>query len=201
MQSFLISAVEGNSLPKNDQQEAFEKMLSTTLTRIIEFTKFAEAKNAALLTFCSAWLVALLNTLLSGKVDSGMWYNAIVVMLTLFGISAGLCITSFLPKTELSRFTQTDNRKDNLIFFGDIASVRLPEFEPQFTARYMPVGNDMVTPAYIHDLAQQVAVNSRIANRKFQRFNLAATFCFLAIAALVVSAMLAMGQWIQHATN
>lgn len=40
---------------KNDQQEAFEKILTSNLMRAIDFVKFAEAKNAALLTFNSAW--------------------------------------------------------------------------------------------------------------------------------------------------
>jgi hypothetical protein len=53
-------------MAKNDQEEAFERLLTTSLARVIDFVKFAEAKNAALLTFNSAWIVAGV-TLLHGS--------------------------------------------------------------------------------------------------------------------------------------
>ncbi|MDR9820597.1 adenylate/guanylate cyclase domain-containing protein [Rhizobium hidalgonense] len=46
---------------KNDQQEAFERVLVTSLARVLDFLKFAEAKNAALLTFASAWIIGSIN--------------------------------------------------------------------------------------------------------------------------------------------
>jgi hypothetical protein len=36
--------------------EAFEKILASDLQRAIDFLKYADAKNGALLTFASAWL-------------------------------------------------------------------------------------------------------------------------------------------------
>jgi hypothetical protein len=41
-------------MPRDDQEEAFDKLLSAHLARTQDFVKFAEAKNAALLTFSSA---------------------------------------------------------------------------------------------------------------------------------------------------
>jgi hypothetical protein len=35
-------------MAKDDQQEAYEKLLSATLPRAVDFVKFAETKNAAL---------------------------------------------------------------------------------------------------------------------------------------------------------
>ena len=37
----------------NEQMEALDDALSSTLSRTIDFLKFAETKNAALLTFAS----------------------------------------------------------------------------------------------------------------------------------------------------
>jgi hypothetical protein len=48
-----------------EQREALEKTLTGTLSRTVDFLKFAETKNAALLTFASAWLLALANVLAS----------------------------------------------------------------------------------------------------------------------------------------
>lgn len=54
-------------MAKNDQEEQFEKIMTANLARIVDFLKFAETKNAALLTFCSAWILAILGALASQK--------------------------------------------------------------------------------------------------------------------------------------
>lgn len=60
-------------MAKNDQQEAYEKHLTATLARVIDFVKFAEAKNAALLTFSSAWTLATINILNKFDVTPPIW--------------------------------------------------------------------------------------------------------------------------------
>ena len=50
-----------------EQRETLEGALSSTLSRTIDFLKFAETKNAALLTFASAWLLALASLLASDR--------------------------------------------------------------------------------------------------------------------------------------
>ena len=59
---------------RDDQEEAFEKILSSQLTRTIDFVKFAETKNAALLTFSSAWIIGAIN-LLTGQATLPLGYN------------------------------------------------------------------------------------------------------------------------------
>jgi len=39
----------------------YEKLLTANLQRAVDFVKFAETKNAALLALSSAWVVAALN--------------------------------------------------------------------------------------------------------------------------------------------
>jgi len=45
----------------DDPQEAYVLVLTETLQRAIDFLKFAEAKNAALLAFASAWIGVAVN--------------------------------------------------------------------------------------------------------------------------------------------
>lgn len=42
-------------MARNDQQDSYEKLLSASHGRMLDLVKFAETKNAALLTFCSGW--------------------------------------------------------------------------------------------------------------------------------------------------
>ena len=65
----------GGIMAKNDQQEAFEKLLSSVLGRVVDFLRFAEAKNAALLTFSSAWILAS-TTLLTGSALNEDWLRS-----------------------------------------------------------------------------------------------------------------------------
>jgi hypothetical protein len=40
----------------SDPQDAYVQMLTANLQRVLDFLKFAEAKNAALLALVSAWI-------------------------------------------------------------------------------------------------------------------------------------------------
>lgn len=101
-------------MAKNDQQEAFERVLTSTLSRVTEFLKFAEAKNAALLTFASAWILASVNLLHGSAQMQPEWRTALTCALPLFAVAALVAIVSFLPKTLLSRF-QAEERRTMII--------------------------------------------------------------------------------------
>ena len=55
--------------------DAYEKILTANLQRTIDFLKFAEAKNAALLALASAWVVAIFNLTCSHKPMESMDKN------------------------------------------------------------------------------------------------------------------------------
>jgi hypothetical protein len=74
----------------NDQQEAFEKLLGRNLARVFDLVRFAETKNAALLTFASAWILAMLNLLSSDRTLAG-FASAFLAALPLFALAAFVC--------------------------------------------------------------------------------------------------------------
>lgn len=89
-------------MAKDDQQEGFERALTSTLARVIDFLKFAEAKNAALLAFSSAWIIGSINALTKVPALPPSWQTAFTVALPLFAVSALVAMASFLPRTLLS---------------------------------------------------------------------------------------------------
>lgn len=106
---------------KDDQEDSFEKLLSTQLSRNIEFVKFAETKNAALLTFSSAWIGSI--NLLTRQATLPPGYTAaFCVALPLFAAAGLVCILSFVPQV-LDRFHQHNADDKRLLYGGHIAEI------------------------------------------------------------------------------
>ncbi len=172
-------------MAKDDQEEALEKILSGTLARVIEFNKFAEAKNGILATFSSGWVLALVGMLVSGKDTPKPFLAAAYLALPVFAISALLCIYSLLPKTKLPSFTrlQSTEHEPNLLYYGDIAALGLDDLKRLVLQHYMPAVGSSVTNRYISDLCIQIGVVSRIAIRKFDLFS---TSLYFSVGALLM---------------
>ena len=152
--------------------EVYEKILIANLQRAIDFVKFAEAKNAALLALSSAWVVAMINLEFSGRPVPNSWAVSIVLTLLCSLCAALLAMTSFLPKLDLPGLLggkQTGPHHKNLLFFGDISTLTIKSLEADLHSRYCPKAN-IPTGEYIHDLVVQIGVNSKIARRKMRFF-------------------------------
>jgi hypothetical protein len=147
-------------------------------------------QNAALLTFASAWILAMLNLLSRDRTLPTGFEPALLAALPLFALAASACVISFLPKIDISRRDPAarhdeNGQHKNLLFFLDIASLPLPAYEAAARARYWPEPGNAAGGAYLSDLAREVAVNSRIVARKFRLFNLGARIVCWAIVILL----------------
>jgi hypothetical protein len=129
---------------KDDQQEAFEKLLST-LARTVDFVKFAETKNAALLTFSSAWILGSINYLTGTKPLPDDWRMAFTVAVVLFAIAAVIAIVSFIPKTVLGKFHKDPEQAKALLYFGDAATFSPAAFRDRVRERYYPNEGESAT--------------------------------------------------------
>ena len=152
--------------------EAYERILTTNLQRAIDFVRFAEAKNAALLALASAWVVAIINLKCSGKTMPDRLAMGITLAL-LFSLCAGLlAMLSFMPRLHLPWFLggkRAGPHPHNLLYFGDISRLPIKTLEQDFPLRYFP-DSEGYKGAYFHDLLVQISVNSEIAMRKMVVF-------------------------------
>jgi hypothetical protein len=177
-------------MAKDDQQEAYEKLLCSSLSRVIDFVKFAEAKNAAMLTFSSAWIIASVSLLFGpSRLTSDSWQMAFSIALPCFIISGIISIFSLIPRISLSSFYKDPERRKALLYFGDAAEYSADKFANIIKERYFPLENHSATTFYLDDLAIQINVNSVIAARKFRRFYCGATITILALLVLSVPAI------------
>lgn len=172
-----------------NSDEGYEKALSASLARILDLLKFAEAKNAALLAFASAWIVGIVNLLSSGRTFPPGFALGCAAALPLFVIAASLSIVSLLPKREPAAFTKEPKEGTNLLFFGHIAKMTFDNFKVEVRNRHSPSKGSTVAAGHLDDLAGQIFVNSRIAERKYRLFNRGALTALLAILVLTVPAV------------
>ena len=163
------------------RKEAFGQVLSASLVRVIDFLKFAETKNAALLTFASAWTFASISVLTGERAPAGILGGAYWVALILFSGAAVVAILSLLPKLNLHAFHRDPTKPNNLLYFGHIAEFDTALFRTRVQERYLGEGDQSPTDEYLDDLMVQISVNSKIASWKFGMFNLGARLVLIAL--------------------
>ena len=175
----------------SDAQDAYVQILTANLQRTLDFLKFAEAKNAALLALASAWTGATLNLEFGGKLLSGGFAVSIPIAL-LCALCAGLLtMVSFLPRLHLPSFLggkRAGPHPPNLIYFGDISALSIKTLKKEMPARYLS-GGEGHREEYVHDLTVQISVNSEITMRKMQLFNLGMKFILLGAIVLLLPSL------------
>jgi hypothetical protein len=90
-------------MPKDDEQQAFEKILSSNFGRVFDFVTFAEGKNGALFAFSSGLIIASVNLLNSQSALTSGYRTAFGLALPFFTLAALICLVSFLPRISLSQ--------------------------------------------------------------------------------------------------
>ena len=137
---------------------------------------FAEAKNIGLIAFNAVIIfgtLALLN-----KIFTGWLYYLAIYIVVMNLISVVISLTSLTAQRKPRNFTSSQPSADNLLFFGTAAFMTPDEYLRQLTERYHLKSENKLLE---HDLARQVVTVSRIANRKFTRFNTALSFTLSSI--------------------
>ena len=86
----------------SDQEAAYERVLSANLNRVVDWVKYRDAKNAALLAFASAWLAGIGNLLLAAEEKHTPALIAFLLFVSelLFLIGALHAIVALLPATN-----------------------------------------------------------------------------------------------------
>lgn len=182
-------------MAKNEQQEAYEKLMSANHGRMIDFVKFAETKNAALLTFSSVWIGALINLLRAPDDLPFNYRNPLVVALILLFLAAATCLISLLPRFLKHVLKREDERK-NLLYFGDIKESGVKDYPAMAEKEYRPLDGDSASPTYLHDLGVQTAIQASIAHRKFKFFHWAALLVLLAFVIMAIPPVIAAARWV-----
>lgn len=182
-------------MANDDQQESYEKLLSATLTRALDLLKFAEAKNAGLLAFAAAWIVASTNLLSSDKSLPPHVTLAVTAATPLWGLAALTAMWAILPIMSRRPFLP-EIQTFSLLYSGDVAMMKLEEFRQQVREQFYPPDGATVTDHYLADLVGQIHAISRISDRKFRLFHWGAWAVLSALAIITAPFMLLLGRWV-----
>lgn len=169
-----------------------EDRLKYILGLCIDWVKYGEKKNAALLVAASGLLLSLIGRFPDKTAPSSIRACFWIGCASLTG-SAAICLLSFIPHIK---FPWIGSRKktgpeDNLFFFGHIANYSASEF---LDALYKAEGAQPSSTKIHLDLAGQIIVNAGISLKKFRLFTLATWAAALGVAFLLCAAIQILAQ-------
>lgn len=167
-----------------------EERLKYVLSSVIDWLKFGEAKNAALVALNGAAILSLIGAV---KDIGNSAISYFLVHLTIPGLLIGLgislnAIRSIVSKSYSPNLNFTDIT-DHVLFYGDIAKYSDTEYLKKLYAFHKEDAPETYS-ALETEFACQIIINARIANRKFKLFNYGLIVTIVAIAGSFLLAIL-----------
>jgi len=154
-----------------------EERLKYVCGLVNDWLKFAEAKNAAMVTAVCAILVVICDHYPESTERASVRWLCFSGCI-LYGLAGLISLASFIPKLT---FKWTESKTEevaekNLFYFGHIAAYSAFQYlDALYQSESLPPANRKIEI----DLAGQAVMNSQIASRKYFQFSCA---CWLALA-------------------
>jgi hypothetical protein len=180
-------------------QRDVQRQLSELLSRVIDWLKFAEAKNTGSVGLASTGLGVIVTFLVAGPpiptvAGVGLAVGAVALMLSLM-----LTVASFLPSTDLEKHLvgerQRPTARDNLLYYGHLARYEPKALVEAIAEMYFEQEGQTYTPSKLDvDLAAQIVTNARITVRKLAIFRY--SLLLFGFGVLVASAAMALAAFL-----
>lgn len=174
-----------------EEARVLEPMMTSCLSRTIDFVKFGEAKNAALLTFTSAWILASANVAFGDVAQAHPGVRtALMIGAPFLVVGALLALVSFLPRTDLQKLKGKWNRNPatNHLYFGHLGRLRSDDLHTRLGGLYLTSDAAGLNARYLDDLGCQIVVNAKIAATKFALFTWGVRATVVALVIYAVAA-------------
>jgi hypothetical protein len=182
-----------------DVKRDVERQLSELLGRVIDWLKFAEAKNTGSVGLSSTGLGVIVTFLVAGPsiptlAGVGLGVGALALMLSLM-----LTVASFLPSTNLEKHLVGDRdrptTRDNLLYYGHLARYEPRALVQAIAEMYFEQESEAYVPSKLAvDLAAQIVTNARITVRKLAFFRY--SLLLFGFGVLVASAGMALAAFL-----
>lgn len=182
-----------------ETQRDVQRQLSELLSRVIDWLKFAEAKNTGSVGLASTGLGVIVTFLVAGPpiptvAGVGLAVGAVALMLSLL-----LTVASFLPSTDLEKHLvgerERPTTRDNLLYYGHLARYEPRALVEAIAEMYFEQAGETYVPSKLDvDLAAQIVTNSRITVRKLALFRI--SLLLFGFGVLVASAGMALAAFL-----
>jgi Pycsar effector protein len=161
-----------------------EKKLSFILNEAINWLKFSEAKNAAIIAFIAVTFPAVIQIAMSPNRNDFIFYYALNYLI-FSGFSLFVALISFAPKTKNIWIWKSNKIKksDNHFFFAQLTKYDEKSLISAISNKYQIESKNIAIEI---DIANQVIQNSKIALKKYKYFNFALWLLFMGIFSLPV---------------
>lgn len=171
-----LGTITGDKLLACDIQR-----LKDILANVNQLQRFAEAKHGSLVAITIAILSGLLNVINKPQYEVAVRYFCMMAGGVFLG-SVFVSLCSFYPRTKNNEEKQKpDCANVNLYFFGDIQKLDTESYLQEMQRCYGT--SPQLTESYeAQHLANQVIINSRITQYKFELFKVALFLFCLASA-------------------
>jgi hypothetical protein len=183
-----------------DVKRDVQRQLTELLGRVIDWLKFAEAKNTAAVGLTSTGLGVIVTFLVAGPsiptlAGVGLGIGALALMLSLL-----LTVASFLPSTNLEKHLIGDRERpttrDNLLYYGHVARYEPRALVQAMADMYFEQEDEAYAPSKLDiDLAAQIVTNARITVRKLTLFRY--SLLLFGFGVLVASAAMALAKYLE----
>jgi len=176
--------------PEGQRTSGSSLTLTDALLEVLKFVndwlQFAEKKNGVLIAADLAVAMALLRAMWSMRAEEPVVAVALAFSALLFLLAALASFASFLPRLKLPwLFTrdQAPQEDFNVVFFGHAA-----QFSPEdyLSKLSKSIGCATAPSPFERQLAEQVVMNSRIAEWKYRWFSWAAWITICAVLTPIV---------------
>lgn len=172
-----------------------EERLERVLNRVIDWLKYEEAKNGALVTLNGVGVGVIVQWLSSASAALSPWLKASLVILLLSIIIGLFSFYPVLKDEKLHRIaaqrrarslTRGTKSKPSVLFFAQIAGSKPEAYLDEFRVAVGEPGGS--TPLEL-DYAGQIVANSEIAVLKLRLFEAAFLFSILAFILVCLGAL------------
>lgn len=144
--------------------------LFRALQLVIEWLKFGEMKNGALVTLNGAAIVGMHNVVgmyepLSWVGQAWLWWATICCL-----VSLAIGLSSFYARTNFKAFHFARESREGVsaIYFGHLAEMSRADLIKRLAPEASAVDHE-----HLDDMAGQVIVNAKLARKKMALFNVA----------------------------
>ncbi|MFO1088658.1 MAG: DUF5706 domain-containing protein [Hyphomicrobiales bacterium] len=152
------------------ESETSDVRLFRTLQLVIDWLKFGETKNAALMTLNGAAIVGMHSVaqIYEPLIELGslwLWWATICCLISIF-----ICLSSFYARTKFEAFhlARDSEAGSGVIFFGHLAGINKHDLVQRLVPNANPADFE-----YLDDMAGQIIVNAKLAKKKMALFNIA----------------------------
>jgi hypothetical protein len=139
--------------------------------KIIDWLKFAEAKNGAILAVNSAILFGISRLAISIDIVNNYLLIYIVLVIVLLASSILVALLSFVPRLDPPIWVSFPQKpeKVNILFFGHICSLT-PKGYLEYFYKINGLGDNQYSDID-NQLSNQIVANSKIAYIKYKQFS------------------------------